>query len=159
MPILMNHLDINAVEWLEAYLRDWSGAVVIVSHDRYFLDQTARVIWEMTPALEVYRGTYRPSAEWPKPHAMVGVNVVAADTDDDIASIGDTTVRQSIYGLYRRFTRYRVCEYRDAHFGTLVEECGTSVSLREGRARNQCHSPVSHLGKMGSEVTESTLSE
>ena len=53
-----NHLDINAVEWLEAYLRDWSGAVVIVSHDRYFLDQTARVIWEMTPSLEVYRGNY-----------------------------------------------------------------------------------------------------
>jgi len=53
-----NHLDINAVEWLEAYLRDWNGAVVIVSHDRYFLDQTARVIWEMTPTLEVYRGNY-----------------------------------------------------------------------------------------------------
>jgi len=53
-----NHLDINAVEWLEAYLRDWNGAVVIVSHDRYFLDQTARYIWEMTPALEVYRGNY-----------------------------------------------------------------------------------------------------
>lgn len=53
-----NHLDINAVEWLEAYLRDWNGAVVIVSHDRYFLDQTARVIWEMTPALELYRGNY-----------------------------------------------------------------------------------------------------
>ena len=53
-----NHLDINAVEWLESYLRDWNGAVVIVSHDRYFLDQTARIIWEMTPALEVYRGNY-----------------------------------------------------------------------------------------------------
>jgi ATP-binding cassette subfamily F protein 3 len=53
-----NHLDINAVEWLEAYLRDWNGAVVIVSHDRYFLDLTARTIWEMTPALEVYRGNY-----------------------------------------------------------------------------------------------------
>lgn len=53
-----NHLDISAVEWLEAYLRDWSGAVVIVSHDRYFLDQTAHWVWEMTPALEVYRGNY-----------------------------------------------------------------------------------------------------
>lgn len=53
-----NHLDINAVEWIEAYLRDWNGAVVIVSHDRYFLDQTAHYIWEMTPALEVYRGNY-----------------------------------------------------------------------------------------------------
>jgi ATP-binding cassette subfamily F protein 3 len=53
-----NHLDISAVEWLEATLQDWSGAVLIVSHDRYFLDQTARQIWEMTPALEMYRGNY-----------------------------------------------------------------------------------------------------
>ncbi|HPH95289.1 MAG TPA: ABC-F family ATP-binding cassette domain-containing protein [Anaerolineaceae bacterium] len=53
-----NHLDIQAVEWLEAYLKEWDGAVLIVSHDRYFLDQVADHIWEMTPALEVYRGNY-----------------------------------------------------------------------------------------------------
>jgi len=53
-----NHLDIAAVEWLENYLKDWSGAVLIVSHDRYFLDQVVDTIWEMTPALEVYRGNY-----------------------------------------------------------------------------------------------------
>lgn len=53
-----NHLDIAAVEWLESYLKDWPGAVVIVSHDRYFLDQVAHQVWEMTPSLEVYRGNY-----------------------------------------------------------------------------------------------------
>jgi len=53
-----NHLDIQAVEWLESFLRDWEGALVVVSHDRYFLDRVANVIWEMTPALEVYRGNY-----------------------------------------------------------------------------------------------------
>ena len=53
-----NHLDIGAVEWLEAWLRDWDGAVVIVSHDRYFLDQVATTIWEMTPVIEKYRGNY-----------------------------------------------------------------------------------------------------
>ena len=53
-----NHLDIQAVEWLEAYLKDWDGALVVVSHDRYFLDQVASTIWEMTPSLEVYRGNY-----------------------------------------------------------------------------------------------------
>jgi ATP-binding cassette subfamily F protein 3 len=53
-----NHLDIQAVEWLEAYLKDWDGALVVVSHDRYFLDQVADTIWEMTPSLEVYRGNY-----------------------------------------------------------------------------------------------------
>jgi len=53
-----NHLDIEAMEWLEGYLRNWKGAVVLVSHDRYFLDQTVNVIWEMTPAMEIYHGNY-----------------------------------------------------------------------------------------------------
>ena len=39
-------------------LKDWPGAVIIVSHDRYFLDQVTTQIWEMTPALESYRGNY-----------------------------------------------------------------------------------------------------
>jgi len=53
-----NHLDIAAVEWLESFLKDWPGAIIIVSHDRYFLDQVATSIYEMTPALETYRGNY-----------------------------------------------------------------------------------------------------
>jgi ATP-binding cassette, subfamily F, member 3 len=53
-----NHLDIAAIEWLESYLRDWDGAVLIVSHDRYFLDQVVSTIWEMTPGLEIYHGNY-----------------------------------------------------------------------------------------------------
>jgi len=53
-----NHLDISAVEWLEGFFKEWQGAVLIVSHDRYFLDQTTTTIWEMTPALEEYRGNY-----------------------------------------------------------------------------------------------------
>ena len=53
-----NHLDIEAMEWLEGYLRSWDGAGVLVSHDRYFLDQTVNVIWEMTPAMEIYHGNY-----------------------------------------------------------------------------------------------------
>ena len=53
-----NHLDIQAMEWLEIYLKSWDGATVMVSHDRYFLDQAATVIWEMTPGLEIYRGNY-----------------------------------------------------------------------------------------------------
>jgi ATP-binding cassette subfamily F protein 3 len=54
-----NHLDIEAVEWLERILREWEGAVLIVSHDRYFLDNTVNTIWEMTPTwMEVYSGNY-----------------------------------------------------------------------------------------------------
>ncbi len=53
-----NHLDISAVEWLESFFKDWQGAVLIVSHDRYFLDQVTNATWEMTPSLEEYRGNY-----------------------------------------------------------------------------------------------------
>jgi ATP-binding cassette subfamily F protein 3 len=54
-----NHLDIEAVEWLEKTLREWDGAVLIVSHDRYFLDNTVDTIWEMSRSgIEVYSGGY-----------------------------------------------------------------------------------------------------
>lgn len=54
-----NHLDIQAVEWLEKYLRDWDGAVLIVSHDRYFLDKVVTIILEMRfGGIEQYRGNY-----------------------------------------------------------------------------------------------------
>ena len=39
-----NHLDIDTLEWLEIYLRNYKGTVVIVSHDRYFLDRIAKKI-------------------------------------------------------------------------------------------------------------------
>jgi ATP-binding cassette subfamily F protein 3 len=54
-----NHLDIQAVEWLEGYLSQWSGAALIVSHDRYFLDRVVDHIWEMSrTGIELYRGNY-----------------------------------------------------------------------------------------------------
>lgn len=54
-----NHLDIQAVEWLEGYLSQWDRAVLMVSHDRYFLDRVANTIWEMSErGIEVYRGNY-----------------------------------------------------------------------------------------------------
>jgi ATP-binding cassette subfamily F protein 3 len=54
-----NHLDISSVEWLEGYLNKWDGAVLIVSHDRYFLDRVVNIIWEMSlSGFEVYRGNY-----------------------------------------------------------------------------------------------------
>jgi ATP-binding cassette subfamily F protein 3 len=54
-----NHLDIEAVEWLEHTLGEWEGAVLIVSHDRFFMDNTVNTIWEMTPSgIDTYAGGY-----------------------------------------------------------------------------------------------------
>ena len=51
-------------------------------------------------ALDVYRETYRPSARWPEPHAMVGVNVVAADSDAEGARLL-TSLQQRFLGMRR----------------------------------------------------------
>lgn len=54
-----NHLDAEAIEWLEHTLKDWEGAVLVASHDRYFLDNTVNIIWEMGHAgIELYNGNY-----------------------------------------------------------------------------------------------------
>jgi len=51
-------------------------------------------------ALEIYRATYRPSERWPKPHAMVGLNVICAPTDDEAAMLF-TSVQQRFLGMHR----------------------------------------------------------
>lgn len=43
-----NHLDLDAIQWLEHYLKNYPKAVLMVSHDRYFIDQTADLIWEIS---------------------------------------------------------------------------------------------------------------
>lgn len=54
-----NHLDVEAIEWLESALNSWDGAVLLVSHDRYFLDKVVNTIWEMGRThIETYRGHY-----------------------------------------------------------------------------------------------------
>jgi ATP-binding cassette subfamily F protein 3 len=54
-----NHLDLAALEWLEAYLAGWKGAMVVVAHDRYFLDKVVSRTIEMAfGRIEEYPGNY-----------------------------------------------------------------------------------------------------
>ena len=54
-----NHLDLETMEWLENYLKTYRGAVLVVSHDRYFLDAVCTRIWELRgKTIKTYRGNY-----------------------------------------------------------------------------------------------------
>ncbi|UJL48172.1 ABC-F family ATP-binding cassette domain-containing protein [Virgibacillus sp. NKC19-16] len=54
-----NHLDIDTLGWLENYLMSYPGAVVIVSHDRYFLDKTVAIVYEISRhKTKKYHGSY-----------------------------------------------------------------------------------------------------
>jgi ATP-binding cassette, subfamily F, member 3 len=54
-----NHLDITMVEWLEGFLREYSGGVLVISHDRYFLDRVAGRVLELEGGgITSFRGNY-----------------------------------------------------------------------------------------------------
>ena len=61
-----NHLDVAALEWLEGFVRDYRGAVLVVSHDRAFLDQTVTRVLYLDPtsrAVKSYTGNYSDFAQ------------------------------------------------------------------------------------------------
>lgn len=54
-----NHLDSEAIEWLEVFLKQYRGTVILISHDRYFLDQTVNRVFEIhNKRLKAYNGNY-----------------------------------------------------------------------------------------------------
>lgn len=59
-----NHLDIGTLKWLEQYLKTYSGTIILISHDRYFLDQTVNRIFEIEHhELFTYEGNYSTYTE------------------------------------------------------------------------------------------------
>ncbi len=59
-----NHLDLAGLQWLEDFLKRWPGALVVTSHDRYFLDRVAGHVWNLDDRrLRAYRGNYSAFAE------------------------------------------------------------------------------------------------
>ncbi|MEE4136137.1 MAG: ABC-F family ATP-binding cassette domain-containing protein [Desulforhopalus sp.] len=54
-----NHLDLDSLTWIEQFLRNYKGAMVIISHDRTFLDRVTELTWEISfGRLDVYKGNY-----------------------------------------------------------------------------------------------------
>lgn len=62
-----NHLDSDAIEWLEVFLKQYKGTVIIISHDRYFLDQVVNRVFEIhNKKLKTYNGNYSKFIELSK---------------------------------------------------------------------------------------------
>lgn len=106
-----NHLDIDAIEWLESYLREWRGAVMLISHDRYFLDQVVNSIIEMTPAISHYTGNYsayldQRQARWERMMAIYESEKERLEKDLDYVkrNIAGQNVRQA-RGRLKRLSR------------------------------------------------------
>lgn len=87
-----NHLDIETVEWLESYLRSYDRAVVVVSHDRMFLDNIAEVVYEIEYGVtKRYAGNYsafvkckaKEHEKWQKDYELQQKEIVRLQTIAD----------------------------------------------------------------------------
>jgi len=70
-----NHLDMDSVEWLQDYVKNYKGTVIVVSHDRYFLDQVATKIIEIeNKECETYIGNYSEYIRQKNEHLRIQYN-------------------------------------------------------------------------------------
>ena len=80
-----NHLDFETMEWLEGYLKTYPGAILVISHDRYFLDTVCTRIFEIEAnRLTAYKGNY--SAYLPQKEAAVALQQKQHDADVEKAA-------------------------------------------------------------------------
>ncbi|HLY29353.1 MAG TPA: ABC-F family ATP-binding cassette domain-containing protein [Aggregatilineales bacterium] len=131
-----NHLDIAAVEWLESFLNTWKGAVLVVSHDRYFMDHVVSNIWELDWGyLEVFSGNYshyvrqreeRHAAHWDEYEAQQ--EKIAKEEDFIRRNIAGQNTRQA-KGRLKRLERLKRDELitRPRESSTLNIKLQTSI--------------------------------
>ena len=94
-----NHLDLHSIEWLEEYLNSFKGAVLIISHDRYFLDRVAQKIFEIQEGkLTVYSGNYSYYVD-KKQELMEQLEAAKRRQDKEIARLSFTVERMKGWGM------------------------------------------------------------
>ncbi len=113
-----NHLDFKTLLWLEDHLATYKGAIVVVSHDRYFLDKTVKEIWEVEfHELRVFPGNYTKyktlkaelMARWEKEYEAQQEEI--ADLNDFIAkNLTRASTSKMAKGRIRRLEHMEIIE-------------------------------------------------
>ena len=101
-----NHLDLNSVEWLEGYIKAFKGTVLVISHDRYFIDQVAQRVIEIVDGhAEVYSGNY--SVYMDEKQARFDLQMKQYEQEQaKLKQLGYTVERMKGWGINNR-TLYR----------------------------------------------------
>ncbi len=131
-----NHLDLDSVEWLESWLGSFRGALIVVSHDRYFLDSVTGNTWEIAFGnLETFRGSYskylpqRDERYTDRMRRWEAQQEYIAKTEDYIARNISGQRGKEARGRRTRLERFM----RDEAIARPQEHRTISVSLQAGR--------------------------
>ncbi len=131
-----NHLDLDSVEWLESWLGSFRGALVVVSHDRYFLNSVTAETWEIAfGSLETYRGSYskyltqRDERHTERMRQWEAQQEYIAKTEDYIARYISGQRGKEARGRRTRLERFK----RDEAVDRPQERRNIDVSLSSGQ--------------------------
>ena len=102
-----NHLDSEAIEWLEVFLKQYKGTVIIISHDRYFLDQVVNRVFEIhNKKLRTYNGNYSKFIELSKVEKEIRIKKFE-DQQKEIKKQEESIDRLKAYGREKHLKRAR----------------------------------------------------
>ena len=102
-----NHLDSEAIEWLEFFLKQYKGTVILISHDRYFLDQVVGRIFEVhNKKLKSYNGNYTNYLELSKIEKEIELKKYE-DQQKDIKKQEESIEKLKAYGREKHLKRAR----------------------------------------------------
>ncbi|MGB5823466.1 MAG: ABC-F family ATP-binding cassette domain-containing protein [Proteocatella sp.] len=102
-----NHLDTMAVEWLESYLKQYKGNVVVISHDRYFLDKIVTKIYEIhNKTLTEYNGNYTDYLE-KRETAQILMEKEYKENQEEIKRQKDIITQLKAFGREKQVKRAR----------------------------------------------------
>jgi len=101
-----NHLDADAIEWLEFFLKQYNGTVMLISHDRYFLDQVVGRVFEVhNKKLKSYNGNYSKFIELSKIEKELELKKY--DQQKDLKKQEESIERLKAYGREKHLKRAR----------------------------------------------------
>ena len=125
-----NHLDFDTMEWLEIYLQGYSGAVLVVSHDRYFLDAVCNRIFEVQEhGLTAYKGNY--SAYLPQKEAADALRQKQHDADvAKAAKLEDYIARNLVRASTTKMAQSRRKQLEKLEITEAPSNQHTAVRLR-----------------------------
>ena len=129
-----NHLDFDSIEWLEKYLSDYKGAVMTVTHDRYFLDIVTNRIFEMSfGKLYEYIGNYEEVCDVKRPNVLrmkrlLNTSLPNSTRRNYLMRMGAKAVRQSKRAREK-------CRFADLAAGKSTRQVEGDVEVNMGQQR------------------------
>ncbi len=125
-----NHLDFKTLQWLEDHLASYKGAIIVVSHDRYFLDKTVREIWEVEfQGLRVFPGNYTKYKEL-KAELMARWEKEYEAQQEEIADLNDFIAKNLTRASTSKMAKGRIKRLEHMELIDRPREYKKEISLR-----------------------------